>query len=1008
MAKLAKREADQRAAAKQAADLAEAKRVQAEAQAAEAAQRQAADEAARQARMQAEGERKARDAERKAQEAAAARELAEAKAKAEQEARAAAEAEKLRLKEQEIARKVLANSEKAAREAAEREAREAARASAEERRRIEAERQKWEPVSGGFFRRLFGSGPSEPKVVAEAPAAPAPAQVAPPAIAVAPPPAPVAPVPVPTETVATPPVVSPPAPGVPMRIISDSAELIRPVAPAAPAPPAASFFTPAQPTVDPLAEQIEQIKQRAAAAQVQPVPAPVPQPVPQPVAVPVAEVTTEQPAQQDKPGFWSGVRNFFIRKRPEPQSQTAQRPAATWPPAGIVVSAPKAPQPAATQVPAGLAPAGVTATNFPRVQYVPVTNQGGFFLPRAMAMQTNIPGMPQPPSPPRQVREMRPSKTGTQGLSADLPGAAAPIEIIQGRIKAPVRVYATGPGRVVPDLNGADLEVGQAYTVEAQPARGAVFLGWTGSIETNTPTLRFIMRTGTLLMANFQFGHALERELPEVAITAPADGARLTSAEFTLQGLARDNLAVARVEVSLNDAPWQPAQGTESWNFQGVARPGPNYVRVRAVDTAGNESAPLLRSFNYTVPAVFTVRANGAGTVEPDWNGRLLEVGAAYEVRATPAAGHVFTGWSGGVTGTSERLQFLMQPGLVVEANFAPRVASLGRGLFNGLVYPTNSLVPAKCGFFQLEVAADASFTGFLRQGVASHALSGRFDVNGQASVPVNRAGQSAVTVSLQLDTAAGERINGRFTDDGQVVELFGYRQVFDGTTTTTPLAGRYTFVVPSPTNAPAGPGGDAFGELVVDAAGRVRFAGELSDGTPVRHEASIGRNGLWPLHVPLAGGRGMVLGWITLTNHAKLDAYGEIIWHKPLAPQDRYYPGGFSTRRHLFGTRYTPTGTAALSGDRRIGGMLSGGNLDKVVLGDTAPSNLGSPQLQTVQRFTWSFRPDTGYVEGTFVHPATGQETIFRGALLQKVGWTSGYFLGQNHSGVIHLQLPQ
>jgi len=968
LARLAKREADQRAAARLAAEQADLNRARTEAQAAEAAQRQAA------------------------------------------------EAEKLRQREQEIARKVMADSEQAAREEQERQAREEARAAAAERRRLEAERRKWEPVSGGFFRRLFGGGSSEPKVkvVAEAPAAPAapvPAPVPPPEPVV---PAPVFTPPVATETVVIPPVVSAPAPGVPMRIISDSSELVRPVASAAPAPPANSFFTPAQPTVDPLAEQIEQLKQRAAAAQVQPVPPQFVQPqfvqpaVPQPMQ-PAAEVATEEPAPEEKAGFWTGVRNFFIRKRPDPQAQPAQRPMATWPPAGVVVGTPRtAAPPVQTQVPAGLAPGGMTATNFPRVQYAPVTNQGGLFLPRAMAMQTNIPGMPQPPSPPREVREMRPSKIGTQGLSADLPGAAAPIEIIQGRIKAPIRVYATGPGRVIPDLNGADLEVGQAYTVEAQPARGAVFLGWAGSLETNTPTLRFIMRTGTILMANFQFGHNLERELPEVAITAPADGARLATAAFTLQGMARDNLAVARVEVSLNDGPWQPAQGTDHWMFQGAARPGPNYVRVRAVDAAGNESAPLLRSLNYSVPAQLSVRVNGAGTVEPDWNGRLLEVGAAYELRATPAAGHVFTGWSGGVSGASAQLQFTMQPGLVVEANFAPRVASLARGVFNGLVYPTNSLAPAKCGFFQLEAGADGSFSGFLRQGVASHGLSGRFDANGQAAVLVNRAGQAPLSVVLQLDTTAGERVNGRFTDDGQVVELFGYRQVFDGQAATTPLAGRYTFVIPSPTNAPAGPGGDAFGELVVDGAGQVRFAGELPDGTPVRHEAVVGRNGLWPLHVPLAGGRGMLLGWLTLTNHAQLDAYGEVIWHKPLAPQDRFYPNGFSTRRHLFGTRYTPTGTASLSGDRRIGGMLSGGNLDKIVLGDPGPAAPGLPPFRTLQRFSWNFRPDTGYVEGTFIHPVTQQETTFRGALLQKVGWTSGYFLGQNHSGVVHLQLPQ
>jgi len=1019
LARIAKQEADQRAAARQAADLAEAKRALAEAQAAEAAQRKAGAEAARQARLQ-----------QTAEQAEAARQLAQARAQAEAENKAALEAGRMRAKEQEIARKVMADSEKAAREEMERQAREAAREQAAERRRLEAERQKWEPVSGGFFRRLFGGGSSEPKASVEAPVAPAvavPVAPAPPATVSVPTPPPVVPVPVPVvpvPVVATPVVPPPPvtapvatAPSVPLKIISDSAELVRP---AAPTPPPVSFFTPAQPTVDPLAEQIEMIKQRAAAVQAQTPPQFVPLAGPQaavPQAVPaVPEAAAEPPAREEKPGFWSRVGGFFIRSRKDqqapagqpPAAQPPQRPAAQWPPNNIVVRDPRAAArtPGQPQVPAGLAPGGVLATNFPRVQYAPVTNQGNLFLPRAMGMQTNLPGMPQPPAPPREVREMRPGKTAPQGIT-ELQGPS--MEIIQGRVKAPLRIYATGAGKVIPDLNGAELEVGQTYTLEAQPARGAVFLGWTGSIETNSPVLRFVMRTGTILSANFQFGYNLEREVPEVAVVSPADGTRLASPAFTLQGAARDNLGVARVEVSVNNGPWEPAQGTDNWVFQSAARPGPNLVRVRAVDQAGNESAAQVRSLYYQVPSLLTVRANGSGTVEPDWSGRLLDVGGLYEMRANPAPGHVFTGWSGGVSGSSPTLQFVMRTNLVLEANFAPRVASLARGVFNGLVYPTNSLAPARCGFFQLEVAADGAFAGFLRQGVASHALSGRFDLNGRAATTVVRAGLPPLTVTLQLDAASGERLNGRFTDDGQGVELFAYRQVHDGRTSATPLAGRYTFVMPATTNSVTSPGGDAFGEIVVDGAGNVKFSGELPDGTLVRHEAVMGRNGLWPLHVPLAGGRGMLLGWITVSKDPNLDAFGEVIWHKPLSPQDRFYPSGFSTRRHLFGNLYTPVGGGALRGGQRIGGMLSGGNLDKVVLGDSGMSlAAGMPGHQVLQHFAWSFRPDTGYVEGTFIHPATRQETTFRGALLQKRGWTSGYFLGQNHSGVVHLQLPQ
>ena len=200
MARLAKKEADQRATAKQATDLAEAKRLQAEAQAAEAAKRKADEEAARLAKAQAEAEHRATmETER------------QAKAKAQADAKAAAEAERMRAKELEIARKVMADSEKAARESQERQAREAAqeaaRAQAEERRRLEAERQKWEPVGGGFFRRLFGGGSSEPKPNAPAPAVPVAA-------------VPTVPVVQPTQAVPVPQPVAPPVPNIPMPLLT--------------------------------------------------------------------------------------------------------------------------------------------------------------------------------------------------------------------------------------------------------------------------------------------------------------------------------------------------------------------------------------------------------------------------------------------------------------------------------------------------------------------------------------------------------------------------------------------------------------------------------------------------------------------------------------------------------------------------------------------------------------------------------------------------------------------
>ena len=75
---------------------------------------------------------------------------------------------------------------------------------------------------------------------------------------------------------------------------------------------------------------------------------------------------------------------------------------------------------------------------------------------------------------------------------------------------------------------------------------------------------------------------------PTVGITFPQNGGSLQSTTVTLTGTASDDVAVAKVEVSLDRTMWVVAGGTTSWTATLTLREGPNMITVRATDTSGN------------------------------------------------------------------------------------------------------------------------------------------------------------------------------------------------------------------------------------------------------------------------------------------------------------------------------------------------------------------------------------------------------------------------------------
>jgi Bacterial Ig domain len=90
---------------------------------------------------------------------------------------------------------------------------------------------------------------------------------------------------------------------------------------------------------------------------------------------------------------------------------------------------------------------------------------------------------------------------------------------------------------------------------------------------------------------------------PAVAISAPGNGGQVAFfLPIVISGTASDDTAVAKVELAMDDGPYQLASGTTSWTIGGSLAQGRHVINARATDNLGVTAATAL-----TVDAVFDV-----------------------------------------------------------------------------------------------------------------------------------------------------------------------------------------------------------------------------------------------------------------------------------------------------------------------------------------------------------------------------------------------------------------
>jgi uncharacterized repeat protein (TIGR02543 family) len=531
----------------------------------------------------------------------------------------------------------------------------------------------------------------------------------------------------------------------------------------------------------------------------------------------------------------------------------------------------------------------------------------------------------------------------------------------------PIAVTASPVGAGVVGGGGA-FALGSTNTVTAAANAGYIFADWTqgGVVTSASANYTFIVNGSGTLVANF---------LPACTLAvnaAPANGGTVGGGGTFLQGSSQTVTATAN-------------GGFEFIGWTGDA-------------TGTTDPLTLTLNTNLTITANFasnganitlTVVTNGDGTVSPNLNGKDLKANRNYTLTATARNGNVFSNWTGSLTTAKNPLIFKAESNMVLQANFIPNPFLSVKGTYNGLFFDQdNGVAEQTAGMLKgLAVGQKGTYSGTVLIDGASHGISGKFDLGGQATNYISRpaAKGGPLTLVMLLNwNAPPPQVTGTITGTNWMAELTA-----DRATNSLPPA-EYTMLIPPDTNsAPTNsPGGDGYA-LITNRVSGASITGALADGTAYNQTVPVSQDGYVPIYANLYGGKGLLLGWINL-DLTNTDDVG-LTWIHPQT-HSGIYTGGF---------------TNVLSASQILLSQWtnSPGNFDDLtnlsILDTDIPITVVSDKVSGTS-VNGAVTPRTGLFTVTI---GSGPARITgHGAILLNAGYGGGYFVTKTNAGAINL----
>ena len=216
-----------------------------------------------------------------------------------------------------------------------------------------------------------------------------------------------------------------------------------------------------------------------------------------------------------------------------------------------------------------------------------------------------------------------------------------------------------------------------------------------------------------------------------------------------------------------------------------------------------------------------------------------------------------------------------MQTNLTLIANFVPNPFPGVRGSYVGLMANTNNVSPNSAGFFAVAVTRSWRFTGRLLLAGQRYGFSGRFDLDGGATVSVRRGLSAPFALKWHLDLVrATDQVTGSVSDGNWTAALAGDRNIFRSIDYPAQQTGLRSFVLERTHDSAT----VAAGLSRISAGGITTVRGNLSDGRRFATSSALSRNGDCPFYLSLNHGNEVVIGWLNFPSGSPA-ASGTVSW---------------------------------------------------------------------------------------------------------------------------------